>query len=300
MADRRNKKNSNNNRFRVIQGEKDILKKDDKITEEMIGRPLTKEEKHKKHKKQHKKMKRKVIIAGMLASIGITAVTVKLLNEAQQQKTPTEMTNNKENEFKESIKYKSIYPEKSKTEKEINELENQQDLLSYLKDKYIEQYEKITGDTNLTTEDITIEPGYENFIYVDENTGKMITHGENPEGTKQVLEQDNISYTTKDNIYVYNIKDKEGNIIDCATNQVGQEALVKVIPGDRYQEMKEYTSTLTEMGNVIPDGIKYWENIEKDKDDGNYIITKSNFIKSAEGFEKQEEKTVENEEMEIE
>lgn len=295
MANRKNR-----NRFKVIQGEKDKLKKEDKSVEEIIGRPLTKNEKHKMHKKQHKKMKRKVIIAGMLAAIGITAGTVKLLDEAQQQKTPTEMTDNKENEFKESIKYEPVYPEKSDTEKEINELENQQDLLSYLKDKYIEQYEKITGDTNLTTEDITIEPGYEKFIYVDENTGKMITHGGYPDEIKQMLEQDNISYTTKDNIYVYNIKDKEGNIIDCATNQVGQEELVKVIPGNRYQEMKEYTSIITEMGNVIPDGIKYWENIEKDKDDSNYTITKSNFIKSVEGFEKQEEKTVENEEMEIE
>lgn len=183
---------------------------------------------------------------------------------------------------------------------EVNNLENEEAVLRFLKNEYIENYEKITGDDTLTTEDITITYNYENYVYINDTTGEIITHGENIKNTTQSLQNDGVSYTTKDNVKVYKIKTKEdGKVIDCMTlqNQNGETKPVKVIVGDQYEESKNNNSILVEMGMVIPNGIDYMENMEKDE--ASQEITKKDFIKALETQEEVQEQTIEDDGMEL-
>ncbi len=182
-------------------------------------------------------------------------------------------TKNEATNFKEGLKYDVTANQEHKKDlnemiEEIDELQTEEELLSFLKDMYIENYEQITGDTTRTTEDIKMYSVNQDYVFVNNETEEITTHGEQPNETKRKLDNAGISYDTKYNVKTYEvrkpIKAAEGNIIDetvidSAMIKNGQP--VKVIPGDNYGQ--PYISVLDKMGTTIPRGLDYLKYIEK-------------------------------------
>lgn len=166
-------------------------------------------------------------------------------------------------------------------EQEVNSLHTKEEVLAYLKNMYIEEYEKETEDISLTIDDIKIRISSQNYVLIDENTGDIITHGELPELTIKALQENNIIYDVEYNKKTYSIENN-GEIIDMATLENG--VTIKVIPGNKYNEMKGYNSILEKLGGVIPAGISYAESLEKtnptdmDKYKKEFIMTIEEFI----------------------
>ena len=141
-----------------------------------------------------------------------------------------------------------------KDEKEINALNTKEAIVAYLKNMYIEEYEKETGDTTLTTADIKIMESSQDYIYQLED-GTFVTHGQNPETTEMNMQENGEKYSTYTNengsaieSNVYAIRLSENNkILDMITDK----DLKRTIPGDNYLEMKDYNSILEKMGNVV-------------------------------------------------
>lgn len=259
---------------------------------------LSKKEKKKIHKKTHKRMKKQYKKAAILAFLGITTAvgigaTVKLLGEPKTPKIENvETEKDKVKKFKENYQEtvedlelsENYDTERKDIEKEINELENKEDVLKFLKDQYIEQYEKQTGDMTLTTEDIKLLLTHQDYVFVNQETGEMITHGDLPSQTKELLQKDNVSWTTKDNVPVYKVENKDGETLDCVNIQTqdGKSFPNKIILCDQYQN-KEYESVLENMGMVIPKGLNYWEHYGDE-------LAKDEFIKAIKDFQ---EKSIE-------
>lgn len=290
----------------LIPGEKYKIKQAIREEIEKNG-PISDKRKKEIAKQIHKKEKRKVmigILAGAIGLAGIGVVGTKMLNQPEEPRTKQEENQQPgkgNNDFKEGYRvneedlknFKSKYKEKSETEKLVDKLEDKEDVLNFLKDMYIEEYEKQTGDENLTTEDITITYNYENYVYVNDKTGEIITHGEQPLETEQALKKDGISYSIKDNVKVFKVKTKTGETIDCMTlgSKDGKSIPVKVALGEKYGQSKD--SVLASIGTIIPDGIEYCENMKKDEN--SKAIAKQKFIKSLEEKNQQEQEIEDSE-----
>ena len=263
---------------------------------------LTKKQKQ----KARKRAKRKIVVAGIVAALGITGFVAgtKLLPEGKTNAPAiTENENNKQaktNEFKEKYKVNEndLVKNESEVEKEINELQNGADVLAYLKNMYIEKYEEKTGDETLTTDDIKIMQNSQNYVYVDSQTGDIITHGEIPGETEKALTENNISYDIKNNVETYQVQNLEGQTIDMITmeNRDGQTVPIKVIPGNQYNEMKDYDSILDEMGTIIPDGIEYMSNFENENAKDKFISA----IEKVQSQQQKQNKQIEDDGMELE
>lgn len=279
---------------KYVRGEKKKLRD----LEEKLGRKLTREEKIKVHKKAKGEARRKAIRNTVLGALGLATVIgggVKLLGEGEETgKAIQPIKIEQENKFKESLKVaqkdlKEIVSQseaRDKIEKEVNALKNEEDVIAYLKDLYIEKYEQETGDTKLTTEDIKITSNYENYVYVNEKTGEMSTHGEFPLETVKTLQEKNISYTTQDEVEVYKVQNNEGKIIDCITmkskdgKSVPEEVLIE-------GESQENKSIMKQMGNTIDDAFDYMKDMDNQEE-------KDNFIKSVKSLKEEKNKTIED------
>lgn len=258
--------------MKLIPGEKNMLK----TKENELGRKLTRKER----RIEHQKAKRKFIIGTILGLGGALTVAggVKAIGEHTEAKNDIQAELETEENLSFSEKYAVSVEQlnheetpKKNIEEEIEQLENKQEILNYIKNMYIESYEEQTGDNTLTTADIKIKVGHESYIYMDNNTKEIITHGEKPDLTIQMLEENNVSYSAEncDLEKIYKVYGKDGKIIDCMTFD-GEEA-TKVIPGDQYSDMKEYKSTFVEMGKykckAFEEGVNYFSNYDnKDKD----------------------------------
>ena len=119
---------------------------------------------------------------------------------------------------------------------------------------YIEEYEKETGDTTLTTADIKIIESSQDYIYQLED-GTFVTHGQNPETTEMNMQENGEKYSTytdengsaiESNVYAIRLSENN-KILDMITDK----DLKRTIPGDNYLEMKDYNSILEKMGNVV-------------------------------------------------
>lgn len=264
---------------------------------------LTKKQKQ----KARKRARRNLAIGGILAALGITGLTIvgtKLLPEGEP-KTPVDVeqeNNNQDrtNEFKDKYKVNEneLIQSESEVVKEVKELQNADDVLAYLKNMYIEKYEEKTGDETLTTNDIKIIQSLQNYVYIDNETGDIITHGELPEETEKVLAQDNVSYDIEYDLETYQVQNSDGQTIDMITmeNIDGQTTPIKVIPGNQYNKMKDYDSVLDEMGSIIPEGIYYMDHLEDEN-------ARNEFISAIEKVQKQQEvqnKQIEDDEMGLE
>ena len=248
----------------LIPGEKKKIKEEFAKARKEQG-PLTSEQKKEIAKQVHKKMKKRATVVALLAALGITTVGVgvKAIEEPKQSST-SEQTKEFKETYTVSTKSTPVISN-SKTKQEqiaeiVNNLESKEDILHFLKDKYIEQYEKNTGDSTLTTEDIKLIANYENYVFIDKNTGNMYLHGETPDVTEQKLKNEEISYTSQDNVKVYKVI-KDNKVIDCITLQSkdGKNVPITVNSIDN-----QSPSILKYMGESIPKGIDYAENIEDD------------------------------------
>lgn len=274
-----------------------------KQAEEQILETITKEMKRRertlKIKRQKKKLRIKMVgIVGALALTSTSYIHNQKKNEEENRDHMTievEMETGTENvEKEEPIKVENISYAYTKEGLKYQK----ESLISYLKNMYIEELEEKTGDTSLTTEDIILRTAsYENYVFVNCQTGEMITHGDNPMITEQKLINDGISYDIKENVKLYKIYDKEGKIIDCITMKEGNP--IKVIVGEQYGEDSQ--SLLCEMGDVIPKGLDCVEHFEN-KDRKKIPESKAEFMKSLEEFELKKEKKqmLENIEEDIE
>lgn len=231
-------------------------KKQIEIKEKKLNRKLTPEEKHKIIKGVAHNAREKAIRASLAAFLGIGTIAagvtaVRALNPGTEVRTETQSNTNeteKGKSFKEGILVED------KDEKEINALNTKEAIVAYLKNMYIEEYEKETGDTTLTTADIKIMESSQDYIYQLED-GTFVTHGQNPETTEMNMQENGEKYSTYTNengsaieSNVYAIRLSENNkILDMITDK----DLKRTIPGDNYLEMKDYNSILEKMGNVV-------------------------------------------------
>lgn len=220
------------------------------------ARRKLKEEMQLKQKRQEKKARNRKIMYGMMGAIGVTAITIVGYKMAgrEGQKEPVKYT--RKPVIEQQLEEKELTAKKMMPEEEIKELD------AIFKDMYIEAYEIVTGDKKMTTEDIQIEPSDESYVYVNQKTGEIITHGEHPYEIEEKLEQNGVSWQSKGNVRVYKVRNKEGEVIDCVTMEGGEA--ISVTPSEQYG--KEYTSILEKMGTAIPYGLEYKEALEKGMD----------------------------------
>lgn len=259
--------------MKLIPGEKKKIQE----KEEDLGRKLTRKERI----QLHKKAKRAFIVKSILG-IGVAATVVaggvKALGPGKENKDNQIESTESENEvkdFKERYKVSESNMQLNSIEQEVDNLETKDDVLKFIKDRYIENYEQQTGDTTLTTKDIEITPSHENYVYIDESTGEIITHGEKPYETEAELDENGVSYSVdNDGIRTYKVwkldKENQDNkeVMDCMTVENGER--VRVIPGESYSEMKDYKSVLAEMSpeewKVISAALDYHSNFNNDKE----------------------------------
>ncbi len=224
--------------------------------------------------KTPKKIKKGIAIGALAATAAGTVASCSAEKDAQEN-------------FKDQIKYDVEKDEKQASEpnnvERANQSETVEEVDEFLKDIYIEQYEKQTGDTTRTTEDIEFKgKTNQDYVYVNQETGEIITHGKTPNQVEQKLKQDGISYKIQHDVDIYRVMDKDGNELEGITLQSkdGETVPVKVILGDQYDN-KQDTSILAEMGMAIPCGLDYKDCLEKgNKDD--IAVSKATFVKEVE------------------
>lgn len=231
-------------------------KKQIEIKEKKLNRKLTPEEKHKIIKGVAHNARAKAIRASLAAFLGIGTIAagvtaVRALNPGTEVRTETQSNTNeteKGKSFREGILVED------KDEKEINALNTKEAIVAYLKNMYIEEYEKETGDTTLTTADIKIMESSQDYLYQLED-GTFVTHGQNPETTEMNMQENGEKYSTytdengsaiESNVYAIRLSENN-KILDMITDK----DLKRTIPGDNYLEMKDYNSILEKMGNVV-------------------------------------------------
>lgn len=264
--------------------------------------------------KMPKKLRRGLAIGGTIAATAGLAASCGTEKDSQD---ANNIKVEQENNFREQLKHEvekdaNQAVEQSNVEK-ASQLKTAEEVYEFLKDLYIEQYEKETGDTTRTTENIEFKnKTNQDHVFVNQQTGEIITHGETPDEVKQKLKEDGISYDIKHNVDIYQVveineKGEEVKGLDAITVQSkdGETVPVKVILGDQYGN-KEDTSILAEMGSVIPCGLEYADYLKKGNEN-DIAVGRSRLIKSVEKFEntKQnqnatEEKTEENPEEGLE
>ena len=231
-------------------------KKQIEIKEKKLNRKLTPEEKHKIIKGVAHNARTKAIRASLAAFLGIGTIAagvtaVRALNPGTEVRTETQSNTNEKGE---KIPFPDCIKVEDKDEKEINALNTKEAIVAYLKNMYIEEYEKETGDTTLTTADIKIMESSQDYIYQLED-GTFITHGQNSETTEMNMKENGEEYSTYTNekgtaieSNVYSVRLNENDkILDMIT----EKDLKRTIPGDNYLEMKDYNSILEKMGNVV-------------------------------------------------
>lgn len=177
----------------------------------------------------------------------------------------------KNKDFKQQYQYDFEKPDPGKDNKQ----ENQQNTLAEKVDNFKSEQEvrdfinaiyiEATGDDKLEIDDITISgPNNQNFVYVNQETDEMITHGKYPDEVVQKLKNNGVSYTIKDDVDVYKVEHKDGKIIDCMTLQNKDGNPVRVIIGEQYDD-ETYESVLVKLGDIIPAGLQYAKFIETER-----------------------------------
>lgn len=231
-------------------------KKQIEIKEKKLNRKLTPEEKHKIIKGVAHNARAKAIRASLTAFLGIGTIAagvtaVRALNPGTEVRTETQSNTNEKGE---KIPFPDWIKVEDKDEKEINALNTKEAIVAYLKNMYIEEYEKETGNTTLTTADIKIIESSQDYIYQLED-GTFVTHGQNPETTEMNMKENGEEYSTytneKGTVIESNVYSVRLNENDKILDMITEKDLKRTIPGDNYLEMKDYNSILEKMGNVV-------------------------------------------------
>lgn len=250
---------------------KNKTKKEIKQIEEKLERPLTKQERKKIIKKNATKAKRKVALGALMGMLGIGGTLLLTSGE----KEPEEITIDFEDttkedsakKFREEVAEAAKATEEAEKENEEITFASEAQLLKYLKNEYIEEYEKVTGDTELTTDDIEMIRSNQDYVMVTED-GIVVTHGATPDTVKNKLENDGHEYSIEYEQVAYYIKEKSGDqkVIDgviIMNDKDGNIELKRLVHGDNYDEMINSVSAAVNLGSLIPDGMDgvcEWEN----------------------------------------
>lgn len=244
-----------------------------------------------KFKEIFSKTKKGVALGGTIAALGLTTACgtdkeADMLNQNAKVEQGI-----KENNFKEEVKVNQS--ELQTVENEIKALETKEEVLQYLKNMYIEQYEAMTGDTDLTTENIELWcKRYLKMVYVNKETGEMFYYGSDYKKEEQKLEEEGIPYDIEEDVGVYTVvytEKNEMNVIDCVSLQSKERKTVPVKVTMNEQVGKPYTSVLATMGTAIPDGLDHIEYLEKGNEN-DIAVSKKNFIEAVEKFENEKQK----------
>lgn len=216
------------------------------------GEILSKQERHAIIQEKANEAKRKVKTIAFASMFGIVAFGVGFgagrLTAGNNEKSdiPFEESDSKD-DFRGGliVDVPERKPETSRIETIKKELDGSDStkLLEYWKDLYIQSYKESTGE-DLNVEDIDVKLSNQNYIYVLDN-GQMVTHGNYPAETEKLLDEDERIYDAKYNVDIYQVTYKDQKIDAMAKG--GQQ----VIPGDRYDELKDGKSGLTNIGEDI-------------------------------------------------
>ena len=150
---------------------------------ETINQKKEKERRQREQKKrQIKKRITNVVLSVVALGLGATGAIhgINMILEERQNRED----NIKAQEEEEKVRKINSLEQEAETEPEVEEekeeltAETKNNLCAFLKDEYIENYERMTGDTELKTDDITMRVSYENYILIYNKTGEMFAHGE--------------------------------------------------------------------------------------------------------------------------
>lgn len=160
----------------------------------------------------------------------------------------------------------------------IDEISTHKEALSYIKDMYIEEYNRV-NNTKYTSDEIEFKSSNENYVY--DLDGIYVTHGSTPNDVKNKLEKDNESYEIKDNVKVYSsylVNDSKKSSLESFA--VSDKMIVNVLLGDEYVKGKEInyddTNTLVDMYRPITTGIDLVLDFSNGKSDIDIQIRKNN------------------------
>lgn len=267
--------NKRRNRGFFIKVTREKAMKEIRKEQQRQGRKLDIEERREIARKVARKARTQTAVFAMAGFLGIGALAsggTKALPEGKETtKTQTENSieleeiKTQQEKFREEIK---VISEDEIIKQEISELESEKDVLAYLKNMYLEEYEQKTGKADLTTSDIKIFGSSQTYTYVLDG-GQVVTHGETPLETEKQIKADGKSYTTQQGGYIYSVRlAKNNEVIDCMTS--GSK---RAIPGDKYNEMKDSESILTDMGGITQIAFKLMSLFEElDRKSGNDFI----------------------------
>ena len=189
-----------------------------------------------------------------------------------------------ENTFEKDLKVKVDLPsevvEFNNLSEEIDKINSKEDILEWFKEFYVSKYE---GDFNISKHNIKfVKSKHVNLIQAGDN---LVTRGSYPQITKNDIIQDGqtIEYISQSGDFsIFSIqRDYDSKIQDCITYRGGK--IERVIPGDSYNEMKEYDSTLVKMKN-IPQFVMEIYSLEdelEEKPGNEYLSQKINTVKNS-------------------
>ena len=240
-------------------------------------------EKRKKFLNQIKlEEKSKAIRKGLLGTTAAIGITASMVGCSQKETLPIlpEKKSAMEEQKTDDIQMET---NATQTKQMVDSFEDSGDVLKFLKNEYIEEYEKKKGESELTIENISFLENPQDYVYVNSNTGDFITHGDNPYETQEMLEREGIPYEIRKNVKIYEVHycpNDQDKIIDAMSligvpdqSGINKMVPVKVIMGSSHYQA--YDSVLTGMQDVIPKGMNYAQNIEKDETSKE--MTKSKF-----------------------
>ena len=165
-----------------------------------------------RREKVRKTFRRILAALGLSMAIGGSAATIATISDHNKQIEQEEETNSakKRQEFAQQYQQEiEDVDEERNYSREINRIKTEEELLNYLKELYIEERKEIMGDTLLKPDNIKIMSGYTNFLYQDQKTGKLITHGDYPKNTEQKLADNGIEYgVIDDTLKIYRVEER--------------------------------------------------------------------------------------------
>lgn len=242
--------------------------------------------------KKIKKWLAALVIGTAATSLAISAGEGTKTNETEIEK-PIEKPNGGKATFKEKLKVKT----NEEITKEIEGLETSEDVLAYLKNLYIEEYENKTGDTSLTTEDIEIRfEDTQNYAYIiNGETEEIVLHGKNPYETENKLKEQGKEYYTADNLGTIIIVTNNDKCIDGAGTLNNKNEVYNVVEpeGKSLGIIKDNWGKYATLGDLWktfkdPTNNKYMEGLAKE----NVINAITNEINNTNKVESVESKEI--------
>lgn len=176
----------------------------------------------------------------------------------------------------------------------IDEIASKEDALAFIKEMYVEEYNK-ANKTDLSVNDIAFMSSNQDYVYNIDDT--YLTHGATPDDVKKSLEKNSQEYEVVDNVKVYtSYAVQDGKKVPLESFTVDKSDVVKVILGEEYLSGKDINSqdknVLADMSSTIVEGIDLAIALNNGNNKDDITVRKYNLEKSVEKYQKQNEKTV--------